>query len=136
MSTMDDDSSLFASRSSKGKKLSKSRGGSPSGSDRGSPRQSGSISRPHSRASSRGTDLDYSDVEDDNDTFQAKSKDMGTSDLQLAMQLELARQNSLIQHGLRMAPLQMDFPIKSTIYEGLHLNSNFDHRCNLSSILF
>lgn len=61
--------------------------------------------------------MDYSDVEDDNETFQAKSKEMGTSDLQLAMQLELARQNSLIQHGKRMAPLQMDFPIKSTIYE-------------------
>ena len=79
--------------------------------------------------------MDYSDVEDLDDTFQAKSKDMGTSDLQLAMQLELARQNSLIQHGKRMAPMQMDFPIKSTIYEGLHLNKIFDSRCNLSSIL-
>jgi hypothetical protein len=65
--------------------------------------------------------LDYSDFEDDTDNFLAKSKDMGTSDLQLAMQLELARQNSLVQHGKRVAPLQMDFPIKSTIYEGSHL---------------
>ena len=80
------------------------------------------MSRPHSRTSSRGTDLDYSDVEDNYGTFQAKSKEMGTSDLQLAMQLELARQNSLIQHGILMAPLQMDLPIKSTIYEGLYLN--------------
>lgn len=79
--------------------------------------------------------MDYSDVEDLDDTFQVKSKDMGTSDLQLAMQLELARQNSLIQHGKRMA-LQMEFPIKSTIYEGLHLNMIFDSRYNLSSILF
>ncbi|KAF8969440.1 hypothetical protein BDZ97DRAFT_1902547 [Flammula alnicola] len=120
MSTMDDES-FFASRSSKGKKSStrtKSRGGSPSDSDRGSPnRRSGSMSRPHSRASSRGPETDYSDVEDDNNTVLAKSKDNRTSDMQLAMQLELARQNSLIQDGKRLAPMQMEIPVESTIYE-------------------
>ncbi|CAA7260055.1 unnamed protein product [Cyclocybe aegerita] len=118
ISSMDDDASFFASRSSKGKTVSrrtKSRTGSPSDSDRGSPGRNGS--RPQSRASSRGPDSEYSDVDDDDNTILARSKDIGSSDYQLAMQLELARQNSLNQHGKRLAPMQIDAPVEATIYE-------------------
>ncbi|KAJ3506741.1 hypothetical protein NLJ89_g6700 [Agrocybe chaxingu] len=118
ISSMDDDASFFASRSSKGKTLSrrtKSRSGSPSDSDRGSPGRN--ASRPQSRASSRGADSEYSDVDDDDNTILARSKDIGSSDYQLAMQLELARQNSLNQHGKRLTPMQIDAPVEATIYE-------------------
>jgi len=115
MSTMDDDSSFFASRSSKGKKLSKR---SKSSVDPLSDSERGSRSRSQSRSSSRGPDPDYSDVEDDNNTVLAKAKEIGSSDYNLAMQLELARQNSLNQHGKRVAPMQLDAPVEATIYEG------------------
>lgn len=131
MSTMDDES-FFASRSSKGKMSStrtKSRGGSPSDSERGSPsRRSATSSRPQSRNSLRGGMDDYSDVEDDDSTILAKSKGIGTSDMQLARQLELARQNSLIQDGKRVAPMQLEAPSEGTIYEGtfyFFTNSSF-----------
>lgn len=122
MSSMDDDSSYFASRSSKGNKLSRqlSSGDSDSDSPRrsGSIRRSGSMPRPQSRTSTRGTEIEYSDVEDDNATLLAQSKEIGTSDHQLALQLELARQNSLAQYGKHLAPLQMDGTVESVIYEG------------------
>jgi len=121
MSSMDDDSSYFASRSSKGKKTTRplSTGDSPSYSDRGSPmRRSGSMSRPQSRSSARGLELDYSDNEDDTTAILTQSKDIGTSDRHLALQLELARQNSLAQHGAHLAPPHVDKPIEATIYEG------------------
>ncbi|KAF8812237.1 hypothetical protein BYT27DRAFT_7182669 [Phlegmacium glaucopus] len=120
MSTMDDDSSFFASRSSKGKKLSKqsrSLVDPMSDSERGSLSRNSSRSRSQSRSSSRGPDTDYSDVEDDNNTVLAKVKGIGSSDYNLAMQLELARQNSLNQHGKRVAPMQLDAPAEATIYE-------------------
>ncbi|KDR83964.1 hypothetical protein GALMADRAFT_133349 [Galerina marginata CBS 339.88] len=122
MSTMDDDSSYYASRSSKGNKLSRTKS-ADSDSELGSSkrslsiRRSGSMSRPQSGSSSRDQELEYSDTEDDNATLLAQSKDMGTSDHQLALQLELARQNSLIQHGKHLIPIQMEMPIESTIYE-------------------
>lgn len=71
---------------------------------------------------------DYSDVEDDDSTILAKSKGIGTSDMQLARQLELARQNSLIQDGKRVAPMQLEAPSEGTIYEGtfyFFTNSSF-----------
>lgn len=125
ISTMDDDFNYFASRSSKGAKLSRQLSSGDSDSERGSPRRSGSIkrngstSRPQSRASTRsGTEPEYSDVEDDNSTLLAQSKEIGTSDHQLALQLELARQNSLAQYGKPLSSLQMDAPVEATIYEG------------------
>ena len=120
MSTMEDDTSFFSSRSSKGKKLSKR---STSLVDASSDSEHGSFSnlsrsQPQSRSSSRGPDPDYSDVEDDSNTILAKSKEIGSSDYNLAVQLELARQNSLNQHGKRIAPMQLDAPVEATIYEG------------------
>jgi hypothetical protein len=117
MSTMDDDTSFFSSHSSKGKKLSKR---STSLVDPMSDSEHGNFSRsqPQSRPSSRGPDPDYSDVEDDNNTILAKSEVIGLSDYNLAVQLELARQNSLNQHGKRIAPMQLDAPVEATIYEG------------------
>jgi hypothetical protein len=121
MSSMDDES-FFASRSSKGKMSStRTKSRSPISSDREhSPgRRSGTFSRPHSRSSSRGMDTEYSDNEDDNGTILAKGGEMPTSDQQLAMQLELARQNSLIQDGKRVVPMQIESPNEATIYEGM-----------------
>ena len=121
MSTMDDDTSFFSSRSSsKGKKLSKR---STSLVDTTSDSEHGSIrnlsrSQSVSRSSSRGPDPDYSDVEDDSYTILEKSEVVGTSDYNLAVQLELARRNSLNQHSKRIAPMQLDAPVESTIYEG------------------
>ena len=120
MSTMDDDTSFFSSRSSKGKKLTKR---STSLVDATSDSEQGSFSnlsrsQPQSRSSSRGPDPDYSDVEDDSNTILAKSKETGSSDYNLAVQLELARQNSLNQHGKRVTPMQLDVPVEATIYEG------------------
>ncbi|KAF9569107.1 hypothetical protein CPC08DRAFT_289376 [Agrocybe pediades] len=120
MSTMDDDSSYYASRSSKGKKTSRplSTGDSPSYSDRGSPlRRTSSVSRPQSRSSARAAELDYGEDTNDTTAILADSKDLGTSDRQLALQLELARQNSLAQHGTHLAPPHLDKPIEATIYE-------------------
>lgn len=122
MSTMDDDSSFFASRSSRGKKSSKRSKSSvdpTSDSERErSPNVSLSRSRSQSWSSSRGPHPDYSDTEDDNNTVLAKTKEIGSSDYNLAMQLELARQNSLNQHGKRVVPMQLDGPVEATIYEG------------------
>lgn len=119
MSTMDDDTSFFSSRSSKGKKLRKRSTSlvDTSDSEHGSIRNL-SRSQSQSRSSSRGPDPDYSDVEDDSFTILETSKVVGSSDYNLAMQLELARQNSLNQHGKRIAPMQLDAPVESTIYEG------------------
>lgn len=121
MSTMDgDSSSFFGSRSSKGKKLKRSK--SPVDpmydSESGSLSRSLSRSRSQSRSSSRGPDSDYSDVEDDSNTVLAKAREIGSSDYNLAVQLELARQNSMNQHGKRVAPMQLDAPVEATIYEG------------------
>ena len=68
---------------------------------------------------------DYSDIEDDNNTILARSKEIGTSDMHLAMQLELARQNSLIQDGKRVAPMQLEAPSEGTIYEGIFMFTIF-----------
>ena len=119
MSTMDDDTSFFSSRSSKGKKLRKRSTSlvDTSDSEHGSIRNL-SRSQSQSRSSSKGPDPDYSDVEDDSFCILETSKVVGSSDYNLAVQLELARQNSLNQHGKRIAPMQLDAPVESTIYEG------------------
>ncbi|KAF8165546.1 hypothetical protein B0H34DRAFT_689520 [Crassisporium funariophilum] len=118
-STMDDDSNFFASHSSKGKpsKHGRSSSDAMSESDRGSPSRSSSRPRSHSRSSSRGSEPDYSDVDDESTTVLTKAKAMGTSDYNLALQLELARQNSLNQHGKQIPPMQMEAPVEATIYE-------------------
>jgi hypothetical protein len=59
---------------------------------------------------------DYSDYEDEDGTIQEKIKDVDSSDYNLAMQLELARQNSLNQHV--KPTLSLDVPVEDTIYEG------------------
>ena len=120
MSSMDDDTSFFSSRSSKGKKLLKRSTSlvDPTSDSEHDPFSNSSRSQPQSRSSSRGPDPDYSDVEDDSNTILAKSKVIGSSDYNLAVQLELARQNSLNQHGKRIAPMQLDAPLEATIYEG------------------
>lgn len=132
ISTMDEET-LFASRSSKGKKLSKrpkSRDGSPTDSEReldSRPHsRNGSTSRPSSRASSRGPEPEYSDLEDDSRTLLVKTKNVGASDYQLDMRLELARQNSLTQHQKRVIPMSLDIPVEETIYEGVLQRSVVD----------
>jgi hypothetical protein len=133
MSTMDDDAS-FCSRTSKSQKQSK-RNASPvdpmSDSEQGSFSRSLSRSQSQSRSSSRGPDPDYSNVEDDG--ILAKAKAIGSSDYNLAMQLELARQNSLNQHGKRIAPMQLDAPVEATIYEGeiILTPRNYNHLTDL-----
>ncbi|KAH9482553.1 Rho guanine nucleotide exchange factor gef2 [Psilocybe cubensis] len=115
ISSMEDD--YYASRSSKSTKLSRQISAGDSDSETPMYRRSGSMSRPHSRSSTRGTEIEYSDVEDDDATLLAQSKEIGTSDHQLALQLELARQNSLAQYGNHPVPLQMDGSVESIIYE-------------------
>lgn len=122
ISTMDDDSSFFASRSSKGKNFwnrAKSPSGTASDSDRGSPSRNLSRSRSHSISRSHPwqSDADYSDVEDERSTVLAQAKDVDSSDYNLAMQLELARQNSMNQHGKLVSSIPLDMPVEDTIYE-------------------
>lgn len=127
ISTIDGDSA-FASRSSKGKRLSKktkSRDCSPADSERGAHIRSGSTSRPQSRASSLGPEPDNSDVEDN---VLAKTKGLGSSEYHLDIQLALARQNSLSQHGKRTTPMDVDVSVAETIYEG----KNFYLSINIS----
>lgn len=115
-----DDESYMASRSSKGNKLSRNHKQSASmpDLDSGSPAML-SLTRTRSRASSTASsrDMDYSDVED-NTTILASGNDVGSSDYHLALQLELARQNSMNQHGKHLAPMEIDAPVEATIYEG------------------
>ena len=135
MSTMDDDASFFCSRSSKSQKQSK-RNTSPvapiSDSEQDSFSRSLSRSQSQSRSSSRGPDPDDSNVEDDG--ILAKAKAIGSSDYNLAVQLELARQNSLNQHRKRIAPMQLDASVEATIYEGeiiYHPPRNYNHLTDL-----
>ena len=118
ISTMDDDAYFFCSHSSKGKKSKRSTASVDPMSDSEQGSFSRSLSRSQSRSSSRCPDPDYSDVEDDNNTTLAKSRVIGSSDYNLAVQLEIARQNSLNQHGKRITPIQLDAPVEVTIYEG------------------
>lgn len=122
VSMMDDDSSFFSSRSSRSKKLlkrGKSPGGSTSDSDRSPSRLAQSFSFSRSRSPSRERHTDYSDVEEDDDgTVLAKTKELDSSEWDLAMQLELARRNSKNQHGKQMPSLPIEAPIEATIYEG------------------
>ncbi|KAG2013296.1 signal transducer [Coprinopsis cinerea AmutBmut pab1-1] len=117
--SLDDESSFFSSRSSKGKSK-RGLGGSTSDSDGGSLGKSflgrSLRSRSLSRSQSQDRGSDYSDLEDDDGTIMAKPTD--SSDYNLALQLELARQNSLNQHGKPLPPIDLDIPIEDTIYEG------------------
>lgn len=124
ISTMEDESFYF-SQSSKGKMVSKqtkSRDGSPTESERGSHNRShsrnGSTSRPQSRASFCEPELEYNDTKDNVGTTLAQAKTVGSSDYHLDIQLELARQNSLSQHGQPVVPLHVEAPVEETIYEG------------------
>lgn len=117
--SMDEDASFFASKSSKGSKKLFPRARSPGASASESERE---LSRPVSRAESlsvppteRGPE--YSDYEDEDGTIHEKIKDIDSSDYNLALQLELARQNSL--HQPAKPTLSLDVPVEDTIYEGL-----------------
>ncbi|KAG6831397.1 hypothetical protein H0H92_010999 [Tricholoma furcatifolium] len=119
-SIMDDDTSFFGSRSSRGKKLlkkGKSPGGSTSDSEK-SPRRrmAGSVSS-RSRSASRGRDSDDSDVEENDSSFFADSRELDDSERNLAMQLELARRNSKNQDTKEVPELPLEAPVEPTIYE-------------------
>ena len=63
--------------------------------------------------------IDYSDVEDADMTmldFQNRAR-MSESDMNLSMQLALARRNSRNQHD-QVSAQPVDMPIEETIYEG------------------
>jgi len=119
---MDEDMSFFASKSSKAgprKLFSRARSPATSVSTAESERDS---SRPVSRAGSltvpsQEMGPEYSDFEDEDGTIQDKIKDIDTSDYNLAMQLELARQNSLNQPA--KPGLSLSIPVEEMIYEGL-----------------
>lgn len=119
MSAMDDDSSFFASRSSKGRSLlkrGKSTGGSTSDCEQSPSRTHSRRSRSESRVETR--NRDFNEHDDDNGTILAKPKSIDSSEYNLALQLELARQNSLSQHAKQPAPLEIEIPLEETIYEG------------------
>lgn len=116
--SMDEDSLLSPTKSSKSQKNLLMRARSPAASVSESEKDS---SRPASRADSLSVPAtekgpEYSDYEDEDGTIDEKIKDIDTSDYNLAKQLELARQNSLHQHVKLTFP--MDAPLEDTIYEG------------------
>lgn len=111
--TIDDDDDDFTA--SKSSRAQQSTGGNTSDSDRDTP--SRNTSRYSSKASSRERTTDYSD---DDAIIVSKMKDLDTSDWDLAMKLELARQNSMNQHNERPTGLTLEVPLEDTIYEGQH----------------
>lgn len=133
VSSMDEDVSFFTSKSSKAsarKLFSRARSPATSVSASESERDS---SRPVSRAGSltvpsQEMGPEYSDYEDEDGTIQEKIKDIDTSDYNLAMQLELARQNSLNQPA--KPGLSLHVPVEETIYEGLSCRIFLDHFCH------
>lgn len=113
MSPMDDDDDDFTA--SKPLRAQQSTGGNTSDSERDTP--SRNVSRYSSKASSRERSTDYSD---DEAVIVGKMKSLDTSDWDLAMKLELARQNSMNQHNERPTGLTLEIPLEDTIYEGQH----------------
>ncbi|KAF8639693.1 hypothetical protein AX17_000955 [Amanita inopinata Kibby_2008] len=121
ISSMDDDPFFTSSKSSrthKSFKSGKSPGGNMSDSDKDSPGPSLSRQSPitRSRSSSRERTPDYSDMEDESMVID-KMAELDTSDWDLAMKLELARQNSKNQHGKQPKRLKVEKPVEDTIYE-------------------
>ncbi|GLB33962.1 putative guanine nucleotide exchange factor for Rho/Rac/Cdc42-like GTPases [Lyophyllum shimeji] len=120
-SIMDDDTSFFSSRSSRSKKLlkrDKSPGGWMSDSDKSPTRRlAESLPFSRSRSPSRERRTDNSELEEDDSSVFAKTKDLDDSDRDLALQLELARRNSKNQHGHEIPPLALEEPVEATIYE-------------------
>jgi len=110
MSMDDDDDDLLASKSSRARQ---STNGHASDSEKDILNRS--ISRYSSKASSREMTPDYSD---DEAMIVNKMKDLDTSDWDLAMKLELARQNSMNQHNELPTGSTVEFPLQDTIYEG------------------
>jgi hypothetical protein len=115
---MDDDESFFASKPSRSKKLlkrGKSPGGSASESESPSRRSTKSSSL---RSRSPSVEPETYDVEDDDGTILVNTRDLDSSEWNLAMQLELARRNSKNQHGKLVPPIPLESPDEETIYEG------------------
>ncbi|KAJ7368468.1 hypothetical protein DFH08DRAFT_26721 [Mycena albidolilacea] len=122
--SLDDDSyrtrSSSRSRSLTRNVLRKSRspGGTPEPESRPPSRSlSRTGSRSSSRASSRDTELDYSDMDDDDGTIMDHVRDMDATERDLAMQLALARKNSKNQHNKPFTHVPLQNPSEATIYE-------------------
>lgn len=106
MSMDDDDDDLLASKSSKARQPTN--GHSDSEKD--------ILNRSISRySSSREMTPDYSD---DEAMIVNKMRGLDTSDWDLAMKLELARQNSMNQRNELPTSSTVEFPLQDTIYEG------------------
>lgn len=130
VSSGDDDSSFFASSTTiKSRKLfkrAKSPGGTTlfeSDSRNTSPTRSvtrGSSSERLSRESSaeRLNGDGYSDYEPEDSMVLDTTAEKDSSEWDLARRLELARQNSRNQHGVKPLPALMDMAVEETIYEG------------------
>jgi protein ECT2 len=78
------------------------------------------LSRKRSRSSSRGadTDLEYSDLDENDGTLLDHLKEFNTSDRDLAQQLALARKNSKTQGQERMKRVHPEEPVEVGILEG------------------
>ncbi|KAF8622083.1 hypothetical protein AX15_007227 [Amanita polypyramis BW_CC] len=115
VSSIDDDD-FFASSKSSRTRQSTNRGKSPLGNSSDSEKDilSQDTSRYSSRAVSREATPEFSDGEV---VIVGKMKELDTSDWDLAMKLELARQNSMNQHGNQPTSLVMEIPVEDTIYE-------------------
>ncbi|KIL70247.1 hypothetical protein M378DRAFT_156324 [Amanita muscaria Koide BX008] len=111
VSSLDDDDDFTFSTSTQPRRSHKSPGGNTTDSDQDTP--SRSLSRRSSEPVSRERTPDYSDDE----AMINKMKKLDTSDWDLAMKLELARQNSMNQHGKPGTDLVLERPVEDTIYE-------------------
>lgn len=138
-SVMDDDSVVVSSNKSSPRKKLMKRGKSPSGSEyEQTPTRirSHSQSQPTSRDPSGERDGHYSEEEDEDDGDDGDDNmaplgapdlrvpgDLGDSELDLSMRLELARKNSESQHIRRKPVPIVDEPFEETIYEGNYISN-------------
>ncbi|KAF5333454.1 hypothetical protein D9611_002621 [Ephemerocybe angulata] len=123
-----DSSSIYSAGSSKGKPTSSSRKDEDAASENGSIGRSlashsmSSLSKSLTRSKSQSTERpaydesDYSEAEDEQATISRRPR-IDSSDHALQLRLDLARQNSLAQHGKPLPPIVMDQPVEETIYE-------------------
>jgi protein ECT2 len=119
VSTMEDDT-LLVSQPSRSRKLLK-RGKSPSGlENEASASRSSSRANSWQRSPSTERRSGYSDRDEDDAIILHK---MDQSEMDLTMQLELARQNSQNQHNKQVPALPVEKPVEETIYEGKHFSS-------------
>ncbi|KAK2466062.1 hypothetical protein APHAL10511_001704 [Amanita phalloides] len=115
VSSMDDEDDLLTVSKASSARQSVYRAKSPAGttSDSDKDTLSQNASR-YSRGPSRESTPDYTD---DESVITEKMMNLDTSDWDLAMKLELARQNSINQHGKQPTNLILETPVEDTIYE-------------------